>query len=181
MVARWSRASGSVSAGSDGERVEVVGEDCPSGPGPHPVIAFEPGSAQAVAAFEVTDAAFDPGAVAGSAFAGASAAGFVATGELDLPVGQLGERLEGRAGLKAAVEDDLSDADPSPVELVGGLSQQRVLARVPRRVTSGQDEPAGSFAGVLGDLADLRDVPELGRLCGYPHSPTCADTAAMPT
>ena len=64
----WSWASGSVSAGSDGEGVEVVGEDRPSGPDLHPVIAFEPGSAQPVAALEVTDPAFDGGPVSGSAF-----------------------------------------------------------------------------------------------------------------
>jgi len=66
----WCWASGSVSAGSDGERVEVVGEDRPPGPDLHSVIVFQSGSAQPVAAFEVTDPALDPGAVAGSAFAG---------------------------------------------------------------------------------------------------------------
>jgi len=49
---------GMVSAGSDGEGVEVVGQDRPGGPGSGAVVAFESGSAQAVAAFEVADAAF---------------------------------------------------------------------------------------------------------------------------
>ena len=81
MVALVDRAWGSVSAGSDGEGVKVVGEDRPSGPGLHPVVALQPGPAQSVAAFEVADPSFAPGPVAGEAFAGSSAAGFVAAGD----------------------------------------------------------------------------------------------------
>jgi hypothetical protein len=44
---------------------------------------------QPVAAFEVADASLDPGAIAGSAFAGATAAGFVAPGDLDLVLCEL--------------------------------------------------------------------------------------------
>jgi hypothetical protein len=49
-------------------------------------------------------------------------------------------------------------------ELAGGLREQPLLARIATRVLGGKDEPAGAIAGVLGHLADLRDVPELGRL-----------------
>src|ERR1035441_5851234 len=163
MVARWSWAWGSVSAGSDGECVEVVGEDCPPGPDLHSVVSFQSRSAHAVAAFEVADAPLDPGSVAGAAFAGASAAGFVAAGDLDLLVGQGGERGFGGAGLKAAVGDDLPGSDVAAGELGGGLGQERVLGWVPELVTGWEDQPASSLAGVFGDLADLRDVPELGR------------------
>jgi hypothetical protein len=149
--------------GSDGEGVEVVGEDRPRGPDLHPVIALEPGAAHAVAAFEMADAALDPGAVARSAFAGAARAWLVAAGELDLVVGQVGERMFGRAGEEAAVGHDLARADPGAVQFGGGLGQRLVLGRVPGRVAGGEDEPARSLAGVLGHLADLRDVPELGR------------------
>jgi hypothetical protein len=50
------RAVSSLSVVSDGESVEVVGEDRPACPGAHPVVAFEAGAAEAVAAFEVADA-----------------------------------------------------------------------------------------------------------------------------
>jgi hypothetical protein len=176
----WCWASGSVSAGSDGERVEVVGEDRPPGPDLHSVIAFQSGSAQPVAAFEVTDPALDPGAVAGSAFAGPAAAGFVSAGDLDLLGGQVGERVFGGAGHEPAVGDDLPRPDPSAVELGGGLRQELVLGRIPELVPGWEDQPARAFAGVLGDLADLGDVPELVWLFGYPNSQTCADSAAMP-
>ncbi len=58
------RACGMFSGGSDGQGVEVVGEDAPSGPGLLAVIAFEAAAVQAVAAFEVADASFGAGAVA---------------------------------------------------------------------------------------------------------------------
>jgi len=71
----------------------------------------------------VADATFDAGAVARSAFAGASGAGFVATGELDLLVGQRGERVFGRTWHEAAVEDDFAQPDAGAVKLTGGLGQ----------------------------------------------------------
>ena len=163
MLPWWGWACGSVSAGSDGEGVEVVGEDRPPGPDLHPVIALQPGAAHAVAAFEMADPALDARAVARSAFAGAARARLVAAGELDLVVGERGERVFGRAGEEAAIGHDLSRADPSAVQFGGGLRQQRVLGRVPGRVAGREDEPAGAFAGVLGQLADLRDVPKFGR------------------
>src|SRR5215207_6356918 len=99
---------GSVSAGSDRERVEVVGEDRPAGPGPHSFMALQARAAQAVAALEVADAALGAGPVARAAFAGAPGAGFVAAGELDLLVGEVGECVLGRAGQEAAVANDLA-------------------------------------------------------------------------
>src|ERR1700761_1884227 len=98
MGARVERAWRSVSAGSDGEGVQVAGEDCPSGPDSHPVIALQPSAAQPIAAFEVADSALDPCAVSRSALAGASAAGLVAAGKLDPLLGQLGRRVLRRAG-----------------------------------------------------------------------------------
>src|SRR6185437_4544830 len=117
----WSGLSGSVSPGPDGEGVEVVGQDRPSGPDPQSVISLQSGAPQSVSAFEMTDPALDPGAVAGSAFAGASAAGFVAAGDVDLVAAQVGERFAGQARLKAAIGDDLPRPDPSTLELGRGL------------------------------------------------------------
>ena len=64
------RADRSVSGGPDGQGVEVVGEDRPSGPGLLAFIAFESAAAQAVAAFEVADASFGAGAVAAATVVG---------------------------------------------------------------------------------------------------------------
>jgi len=62
------------SGGSDGQGVEVVGQDAPSGPGFLAVIALA-AAAHAVAAFEVADASFGAGAVALPPALGASGAG----------------------------------------------------------------------------------------------------------
>jgi mutator family transposase len=70
-VVPWS-SGWMLSGAADGERVEVVGQDRPAGPGHRSVMAFGAGAPQALAALEVADAPLDPGAVAGSAFAGAS-------------------------------------------------------------------------------------------------------------
>jgi hypothetical protein len=94
-------------------------------------MALQARAVQAVAALEVADAALGAGAVARAAFAGAAGPGFVAAGELDLLVGEVGECVLGRAGQEAAVADDLVGPDPGPVELRGGLGQQPVLGRVP--------------------------------------------------
>src|SRR5687767_601312 len=130
----WRRAGGRVSAGSDGERVEIVGEDRPAGPGSHPVMALQAGAAQAGAALEVADAALGAGAVA-RGVCGCAVAGLVAAGELDLLVGEVGGCVLGRAGQEASVGDDLAGPHPGAVELGGGLGQQPALGRVARRVT----------------------------------------------
>src|SRR4051794_6438875 len=99
-----------VSVGPDGECVEVVDEDAPAGVGLLAVMALQAGPAQSVAAFEVADATLDAGAVARLALAGASGAGFVAAGDEHARV--LGDRVAGRAGLEAAVADQLARPDP---------------------------------------------------------------------
>src|SRR2546430_7609698 len=85
-------------------------------------------------------------------------------GELDLLVCELGEGLFCGTGLEAAIADDLPWADAGTFELACGLGEQPVLARVARRVGGREDETTGASAGVLAHLADLRDIPELGRL-----------------
>ena len=95
------------SGGSDGQRVEVVGEDAPSAPGLLAVIAFEAAAAHAVAAFVVADASFGAGAVALPPALGASGAGLLAPGDED-PLGiEVFELLAGRANGEAAVQCDL--------------------------------------------------------------------------
>ena len=53
------RAELCLSACPDGEGVEVVGEDRPSRPDLHPPVPFQSRAAEAVAAFEVADAALE--------------------------------------------------------------------------------------------------------------------------
>src|SRR4051812_33108082 len=53
------------SGGSEGQRVEVVGENRPGGPGASAGVAFQAGSVEAVAPLEVADAAFGADAEAG--------------------------------------------------------------------------------------------------------------------
>ena len=74
MVARVESSLISVSSGSDGERVSVVGQDAPSGPDLLAFVAFEAGSVQAVAAFEVTDPSLCAGSVLLEAANGSSSA-----------------------------------------------------------------------------------------------------------
>src|SRR3954454_22172187 len=151
-----------VSGGPDGERVEVVGQDAPAGPGLLAVMAFEPRPAHAVAALEVADAALDAGAVAGLALAGSSGAGLVAAGDEHACGG--GGGLAGRAVLEAAVADHLARGDLEPVEFGDRVWQQGVLGRVAGPGGGRQDEAPRSAPGVLGDLGDLGDVAALGRL-----------------
>ena len=54
------RSGFSVSAGPDGQRVGVVGEDRPAGPDLLALVAFQAAAVEAVAAFEVADAALAP-------------------------------------------------------------------------------------------------------------------------
>ena len=172
----------SVSLGSDGEGVSVVGQDRPSGPDLAAFVAFESASVQAVAAFEVTYSAFGAGSVTLQPALGASAAGLLAAGD-EHPVWiqvVVFERLAGRARVEPAVQGDLSWPDPEPGQLGDRVGQQRVLGRVPRPGRGREDQSARSAPGVLGHLADLGDEPEFVGLCGYPDSRTCADSATIP-
>src|SRR5919204_3530640 len=72
---------GMVSVGSDGEGVEVVGEDRPADPGCGAVVAFEAAARQPVAAFEVRDPAFAADAVAGQSSSRAFRVGLLAAGD----------------------------------------------------------------------------------------------------
>src|SRR5664280_2364156 len=106
MVARVESSLISVSSGSDGERVSVVGEDRPSGPDLLAFVAFEAGSVQAVAAFEVTDPPFGAGSVALHSSLGALGAGLLAARD-EHPLGrQVFECLPSRPDVEAAVERD---------------------------------------------------------------------------
>ena len=94
------------SGGPEGEGVEVVGQDRPGGPGTGAGVALEPGSVEAVASFEVADAAFGADAELGQAAVGlAGVRGVVAADKQ--PVG-LGQMLGGPGRVEAAVERDLA-------------------------------------------------------------------------
>src|ERR1035437_150381 len=163
------RESGwSVSPGSDGERVSVVGEDRPSGPDLLAFVAFEAAAVQSVAAFEVTDPPFGPGSVALHPALSAFGAGLVAAGD-EHPLGrQVFECLPRRADVETAVEGYLARGDPEPPELRDRVGQQRVLARGPDRGRRRDDQSARTAPGVLGHFADLGHVPELVGLADLP-------------
>lgn len=109
----WSRTVWVFSAGSDGEGVEVVGQDAPGGPRSRSIVAFEAAPAEAVAAFEVADAAFDADSEAREASVGASGAGRLAAGDEDA-VGQ----VFGDAGREeAAVEREFARSELETLEL----------------------------------------------------------------
>ena len=117
----------SVSSGSDGERVSVVGQDRPSRPDLAAFVAFEAGSVHPVAAFEVADPAFGPGSVALQPSLGAPAAGLLAAGD-EHPLGLqpvFFECLAGRARVEPAVKRDLSRSDPEPGQLADRVREQR--------------------------------------------------------
>ena len=150
-----------LSGGSDGQRVEVVGQDAPSGPGLLAVIAFEAAAAHAVAAFEVADASLGAGAVALQPALGATGAGLLAPGDED-PFGlQVFELLGCRAEREATVQRDLPWRQPEPRQLGHGLREQLVLAGVAGQRRCRQDQSACAALGVRRDLGDLRDVAEL--------------------
>jgi hypothetical protein len=95
-----------LSGGSDGEGVEVVGEDRLSDRGSGSVEASEAAAAQSVATFEVTDAAFGSDAVARQPAVGAFGAGALLAG--DVGGGRVGQVLADGAGLEATVDGDLA-------------------------------------------------------------------------
>src|SRR5215207_3018052 len=111
-----------VSVGSDGERVEVVGEDRPGGPGALAVVAFEAAAVESVAALEVADASFGADSEFRQAPVGALGAGGAAAGDEDA-VGA-GQVLVDGAGREAAVEREVARANAERVDLAGGGGQQ---------------------------------------------------------
>src|SRR5450755_3035091 len=150
---------------SHGVGVEVVGEDRPRAPRAAAGGAFEAAAAHAVVALEVTDAAFGAGAVAVQSSAGAIG---VRRGRVGVPHGYgllraVLERLDGDVLAEPAVDGGLTNADPLRVQAREGRGQQLVLTGVARGGAGRQDVPARA-GRVLGDLAHLVHVPELGAL-----------------
>src|SRR5436309_10423215 len=92
MVFCSDRAVLMLSAGPDGERVKVVGEDRPSAPSLHSGLSLQAGSAQPVAALEVADTALRPCAVATEPSLGSSRAWLLAPGD-EHALGFSGARL----------------------------------------------------------------------------------------
>jgi hypothetical protein len=137
-------AVGSVSAGPDGERVKVVGQDRPFGPDPLAVVALGAAAAHAVAALEVADAALGAGAVALQSALGAPGAGLLAAGDEHSLRGQVGEAAVGRAGHEAAIERDLARAAARRRSGAAARSRPRCPARWP---------PAGSARAPRGGCA----------------------------
>src|SRR5665213_3126948 len=104
MVARVESSLVSVSPGSDGERVSVVGQDRPSGPDLLAFVAFEAGSVQAVAAFEVTDPSFGARSVALHSSLGAFGAGLLTAGDEHPLRIEVFERLGCWADVESTIE-----------------------------------------------------------------------------
>jgi hypothetical protein len=136
-----------LSGGPDGDRVEVVSEDRPGGPGPGAAVASEAAAAQAVAAFEVADAALDADPEARQPAVGASGAGGLAAGdEYAVGAGQiLGDADREEAAVErelagvslrrcssAAVAGSRSGSFGDPISLAIGT----IRPRAPRRVFS---------------------------------------------
>src|SRR5687768_9733284 len=107
-----------VSAGSDGEGVEVVGEDRPDGPGLLAAVTFEAAAVHSVAALEVADAAFGPDAEFRQASVGALAPGRAAAGD-EHAVGA-GQVLGDGSGREAAVEREVAWAQAERGDPAGG-------------------------------------------------------------
>src|SRR3954464_12870753 len=110
------------SGGSDGEGAEVVGQDRPGGPGAGAVVAFEAGAFEAVAAFEMADAALDADSEACEALVGASGAGGLAAG--DEHAAGAGEVFGDADREEAAVEREVAWPEVQTVELGRGRGKQ---------------------------------------------------------
>ena len=123
---------------------KVVGQDRPAGPGLLALIAFEPAAAQAVAAFEVTDAPFGTGAVALQPALGASGAGLLAPGD-EHPLGrELFERLGRRGQREATVQRDLAWCEPKLLELADGRGSSVFSPGLPGSEAAGTIKPRAS-------------------------------------
>jgi hypothetical protein len=147
-----------LSGGADGERVEVVGEDAPGGPGAGSVVAFEAAAAQAVAAFEVAAAQAVAAFEVADAALGAdpelrqAPVGLARPGRLSAGDEQsIGWRqgLGDRAGRETAVKRDFSGPDAQFVEPGAGCGQQVRLVGRPDLRGDREDEAAGAAPGRL--------------------------------
>jgi hypothetical protein len=119
-------------------------------------MALQPQAAQPVAALEVTDAALDAGSVAGSTLAGSAGAWLVASGELDLLVGEVGERVFGRAGMKP---------------LSATISRGRIPTRSSSAAGFSPGLPGAWPAGRMKPRAPLRVFSVTSQICAtYPNS-----------
>src|SRR3954452_541297 len=136
-----------VSAGSDGEGVEVVGEDRPGVPGPLAGVTFEAAAVHSVAALEVADAAFGTDSELRQPSVGALRAGGPPAG--DEHAVRAGEVLIDGAGREATVEREGLRAQAERVELVGGGGQHVILVGRPDLRRGGEDQAARAAAGVL--------------------------------
>jgi hypothetical protein len=151
----------SVSLGSDGEGVEVVGEDRLSGSDPHPVMSLQARAAHPVAALEVTDSSFDPDAVSGAAFLGATGGGLMLVGEVDSLVARSGSASLVGAGRKP----------PSAT-----ISRGRILARCSSAAVCGGSVFSAGFpgawpAGRMNSRAPRRVFSVTSQICAtYPNS-----------
>src|SRR5437764_14097781 len=104
MVCSDRRAVRSVSPGSDGERVGVVGEDRPLSPDLLAFVALEARSPQSVAAFEVADPSFRAGSVLAQPALAAFGAVLLAASDEHCLRSQVLDRRAGQLALEPAVE-----------------------------------------------------------------------------
>src|SRR5664279_4519000 len=132
MSGALARSVWSVSLGSDGECVGVIGEDSPFGPDLLALGALQAAAAHPVAALEVADPALLAGSVALQPAIGASGAGFLAAGDEHSFWCEFFERLFRRARHESAVERELARGDLKPFELGDRAREQSVLSRVAR-------------------------------------------------
>src|SRR5512133_2505442 len=156
------RRVGILSAGADGEGVEVVGQDRPGRPGPGSLMAFEAGATESVAALEMADAAFGADAELGQATVGLGRSGAVAAG--DEQAVRRWQMLGDGTRSEAAIQGDLPRSDVEFAQTLPGVGQQLVLVAIADLAGQREDQAAGAAAGVLAQLGDLDDGAELVRL-----------------
>jgi hypothetical protein len=68
--------------------------------------------------------------------------------------------------VKTAIQRDLPGVQAELLQLADGLREQRVLAGVAGLSRGWEDQATRTALGVLGDLRELRDIPEL---VGFPE------------
>src|SRR5215216_6701595 len=142
-----------LSAGVDGQGVQVIGQDRPAGPDPLALVALEAAAAQVVAALEMADAALAAGAVAGQPPAGAAGAGLGPSRD-ERPGGcQRGQGLGGRAWHEAAIQGDHHPGRVGggglgghldPAEGIRGTVVSNPSNPATRRATGEDPNPAGA-------------------------------------